>query len=415
MLSHYTRRFGYDTLRLNLDLGSDHTVLPLPTEDLWYGDKPLPCPRPSDPLQTSMQLKCLEVEAYGGGKLNLKNGERGLWRREDGVYYEWRRGPFVNLLSIEFSAPKLLFGHNKYPVSCDLLSDAFDEGTERARSFLGADLPPLHEFDLWRIDATSDVQLRSELEVGLVGMALYQRPLNGSLSTLHPTGGSVEWAAVSDFPRAICYGKSEESGDVKIAGRYRSELHVRGGKQFRKALAAAVAAGDLSSDLVAGRGARCLKGSALVEQGQGLCTELLGALIGVCDSAIDFVREVNTLTALESIGLLEAKAGVSRSRSVQLLGYAHIVRVLGWGFTGLSRTNIWRAKKEFEAAGIDPAAIEFSSAERLRAGAGMVAGGAIMGAAAAGGVLLGTAIGDALSPDAPSPKRSSKPALPESE
>lgn len=410
MLSDYTRRSGYDTLRLNWDMGSDPTVFSMPSEHLWYGEKPLPYPRPSDPLQTSLQLKCLEVEAFGGGKLNLKNGDRLFWRREDGIFYEWRYGQFTNLLSIEFSAPKLLFSHNKYPVSCDLLSDAFDEGTERARAFLGANLPPLQEFEAWRIDATSDVKLRSELEVGLVGMALYKRPLNGSLPTLHPSGGSVSWAAAGGLPGARCYGKSEETGDGKIAGLYRSETQVMGGKQFRKALAAAVAAGDLSPDLVAGTGARCLKGSALIEQGQKLCTGLLGALIAVCDNAIDFVREVNTVTAIEAIELLECRAGVNRGRAVQLLGYAHVVRVLGWGFTGLGRKGVWLAQKDFKAAGIDPASIEFSSAERLGAGAGMVVGGAVLGAAAVGGAVLGSAIVDALMPDAPLPKKPAEPA-----
>lgn len=79
MLSHYTRRVGYDTVRLNWDLGSDATVSPMPSEHLWYGDKPLPYPRVEGPSQTQMQLKCLEVEAFGGGKRDLKNG--GLLQR----------------------------------------------------------------------------------------------------------------------------------------------------------------------------------------------------------------------------------------------------------------------------------------------------------------------------------------------
>ena len=408
MLSHYTRRVGIDTIRLNWDLGSDAAVFPMPSEHLWYGDKPMPYPRPADPLQTKMQLRCLEVEAFGGGKRNLKNGDLLLWRREDGVFYELRRSQFANRLSLETSLPKLLFGHNKRPVPVDLLPDAFDELTRRAHAFVPC-LPDAYELDAWRIDVTSDVKLRSELEVGLVGMALYKRPLNGVLPTLYPSGGSVSWAASGGLPGARCYGKSEETGDEKIAGLYRSETQVMGGNQFRKVLAAAVAAGDLSGDLVAGKGARCLKGSALIEQGEKLCAGLLGALIGVCDSAIDFVREVNTVTALEAISLLEEKAGVNRSRACNLIGYSHIVRVLGWSFTGLTRKGIWEARKCFDAAGVDPAAIEFSSAEKLVAGVGMVAGGAVLGATAIAGAVLGSVIADKLVPDVPSPKRFAEP------
>ena len=409
LLRDYTRRFGYDTIRLNWELGSDATVNPMPSEYLWYGDKPLSYPSPDDPLQTRMQLKCLEVDAFGGGKRNLKNGDLLLWRRQEGVFYELRRGQYKNLLSLETSLPKLLFGHNKYPVAVDMLPAAFDELTRRGREFIPC-LPDVSELEAWRIDATSDVKLRSELEVGLVGLALYKRPLNGVLPTLHPSGGSVSWAASSGLPGARCYGKSEESGDEKIAGVYRNETQVMGGNQFRKALAFAIANGDLSPELVAGKGVRCLKGSALIEQGQSLCTGLLGALIGVCDSAIDFVREVNTLTALEAINLLEQKAGVTRSRAAQLVGYAHIVRVLGWNFTGLGRKGVWLAQNEFKAAGVDAALIEFSSAERFVAHAGMVVGGALAGGIAIAGAVAGSEIVDALLPEKSPSKKSAEPA-----
>ena len=86
------------------------------------------------------------------------------------------------------------------------------------------------------------------------------------------------------------------------------------------------------------------------------------------------------------------------------------MRVLGWGFTGLDRSNIWRAKRDFEVAGIDPASIEFSSHEKLAAGAGMVAGGAIIGGAAVAGMVIGTALADAISPpDKPGLVKSAKP------
>ena len=397
-MSEYTRRVGYDTIRLNWDIGSDPTVHRLPAEHEWYGDKPLPPPRKPNPAQTSLQLKCLEVDAYGGGRYDLKNGGRVLWRRENGVFYELRLGQFRTLLSLETSLPKLLFGHNKYPVPCDMLPDAFAELTARGRAFIGNDLPPVHELEAWRIDATSDVKLRSELEVGLVGRVLSDCSLNGAMPTRYPSGGSVSWPAASGHPGARCYGKSAETGDEKIAGVYRSEVQVMGGKQFRKALAFAVERGDLPSSVLSGRGSRCLRAETLATE-WGVCTGLLGALTGVLDGVIDLVREVNAVTALEAIDLLEEKAHVKRSRAAQLVGYSHIVRVLGWSFTGLDRTNIWRAKKDFEAAGVDPASIEFGTAEKLAAGAGIVAAGAVLGAVAMGGAVLGSALADALVPD----------------
>lgn len=404
----YTRRIGYDTIRLNWDIGSDRTVYRLPSEHEWYGDNPLPPPRKPDPVQASMQLKCLEVDAYGGGKYDLKNGGRLLWRRQEGVFYELRLGQYKTLLSLETSLPKLLFGHNKYPVPIDLLTDAFSELTARGRAFIGADLPPVDELEAWRIDATSDVKLRSELEVGLVGRVLSDCSLNGAMPTRYPSGGSVSWPAAGGHPGARCYGKSAETGDEKIAGVYRSEVQVMGGKQFRKALAFAVGRGDLPPDVLSGRGSRCLKAGTLASE-SGVCTGLLGALNRVLDGAIDLVREVNAVTALEAIDLLERKADVKRPRAVQLLGYAHIVRVLGWGFTGLDRSNIWRAKRDFEVAGIDPASIEFSSHEKLAAGAGMVAAGALYGAAAVAGTLIGNELADRMMPDKPAPVKSVEP------
>ena len=406
----YTPRVGYDTIRLNWDLGSDPTVFRMPSEYEWYGDNPLPPPRPSDPMQTSLQLKCLDVEASGGGKYDLKSGGRSLWRRENGVYYEWRRGHRGSSLLMETSLPKLLFGHNKYPVPLDMLSESLAELTLRGRAFIGSCLPPADELDVWRLDATSDVMLRSELEVGLVARVLADRPLNGVLPTRYPTGGSLSWAASGDFPRCICYGKFAESGDEKVAGMYRSEVRVRGGRQFRKALGLAVENGHLSPELVSGRGSRCVRAATLVSE-RNVCTGLLVGLTGALDSAIGFVREVNAMTAFDAINLLEEKAGVSRSRAVQLIGYSHIVRVLGWGFTGLNRTNIWRARKEFDAAGVDPALIEFSSAEKVSAGAGMVAGGALLGGMAIAGALIGSSIADALVPGVPQKSGAKSPDL----
>lgn len=393
-MSDYTRRFGYDTIRLNWDMGSDVTVFPMPSEYEWYGDKPLPSVRPPDPLQSSLQLKCLEVLPFGGGKRNLKNGDIGLWRRQDGVFFEWRRGSHINMLSLETSLPKLLWGHNKYPVSVDLLPDAFEELTRVGRSFIPS-LPPCSELDVWRIDATCDLRLQSELEVALVGRALSDSTLHGVMPVRYPTGGSVAWPAYAGRPGARCYGKSVESGDDTIAGLYRSEVQVMGGKQCRKALAFAVECGDLSPTLVSGRGKRCFKGETLATE-RAVCTGLLGALNGLLDNAIDLVRGVNDMTAFEAIDLLEQKASCSRSRAVQLVGYAHIVRVLGWGMTGLDRKGVWMAKKSFEVAGVDAASIEFSAAEKVGAGLGLVAGGAVLGAAAGVGVALGDALVEAI-------------------
>lgn len=70
------------------------------------------------------------------------------------------------------------------------------------------------------------------------------------------------------------------------------------------------------------------------------------------------------MTAIDAIGVLEQKAGVTRSHAVRLVAYSHIVRVLGWGYTGLSRKGVWEAKKRFDAAGINPVLIEFSSVEQ---------------------------------------------------
>jgi hypothetical protein len=399
-VNEYTRHVGFDTIRLNWDIGSDMTVYRLPSEHEWYGENPLPLPRPSDPLQTQMQLKCLEVEAFGGGKRNLKNGDLLLWRRQDGVFYELRRSQYRNLLSIETSLPKLLYGHNRLPVSPAMLPDALEELTRRGRGFIGVDLPPCDELEAWRIDATADVRLNSEMEVALVGRALADFSLNGAMPVRYPSGGSVHWAASRGFPGARCYGKFEESGNDKAIGQYRSEVQVMGGKQFRKALEFAVANGDLSSEIVSGRGKRCVRAGTLATE-KNLCTGLLGALNGILDGAIGLVRGVNDMTALEAIDKLQAKAGVSRSRAVQLVGYSHIVRVLGWGLTGLTPKGQWEARKHFEAAEVDPALIEFSSAEKIGAGVGMVAAGALIGASAVAGVVMGDALARAIDPDVP--------------
>ena len=412
MLSHYTRRFGYDTVKLNLDLGSDPTVFPMPSEHLWWADAVIPLTKPADPCQLSMQLKCLEVEARGGGKLDLKSRGLRLWRQQDGVHFEFHRSEHRSELRLECSLPRLLFGHNKLPVPPDLLPDAYAELTRRARLFLGPNLPDVHELEAWRIDATADMQLRSELECALVGRVLADRALNDAMPTRYPTGGSVSWPASKGMPGARCYGKSEQTGDEKIVGRYRAEVQCMGGKQFRKQLAKMVDDGQLDPKWLSGRGRACVKAECLASEPK-LCTGLLGALTGICDSAVDFVREAGSMTALEAIDLLEQKAGVNRSRAVQLVGYSHIVRVLGWGFTGLKNKGLWEAKRSFEAAGVNPASIEFSTAEKIGAGAGMVAGGAIAGGLLVAGAVAGSALADALVPDEPSPKKFVEPGPPQ--
>jgi hypothetical protein len=288
-----------------------------------------------------------------------------------------------------------------------MLPAAYAELEHRARKFIKC-LPAVHELEAWRIDATADMQLRSELECALVGRVLADRPLNDAMPTRYPTGGSVSWPASKGLPGARCYGKSEETGDEKIAGRYRAELQVMGGKQFRKQLAKMVEDGQLDPKWLSGRGTACVKAECLASEPK-LCTGLLDALTVVCGSAIDFVREAGEMTALEAIDLLELKAGVKRPRAVQLVGYSHLIRVLGWSATGLDRTNIWRAKKDFEAAGVDPVLIDFSRVQRIAAGAGMIVGGAVAGGLAVAGAMAGSALVDALLPDEPSPKKFVEP------
>jgi hypothetical protein len=403
--SHYTRTFGYDTVRFNWDLGSDPTVFPMPSDYEWFGNNPLPLPKEVEPCQLSMQLKCVavDIEARGGGHLNLKSSERGFWRKQDGVFFKLVRSQWGTVLAIEASLPKLLYGHNKNPLRPDMLPSAFDELTRRARGFIPS-LPDVSELEAWRIDATSDVQLRSELEVGLVARVLADRVLNNALPARYPTGGSLKWS----YPKTVnhstvrCYGKSAESGDESISGRYRNELQCMGGKQWRQQLADMVARGQLDPKWLSGRGRTCVKAECLITE-PALCTGLLEALTGLCDGAIDFVRGVGSMTAMQAIDLLQEKSGVTRSRAVQLVGYSHIVRVLGWGFTGLGRKGVWLAQNEFKTAGVDPAFIEFSSAEKIGAGAGMVAGGALAGGLAVAGAIAGNALVDALVPDKPGP------------
>lgn len=403
MLPHSTRKIGYDTIRLNWELGSDPTVFKMPPDFAWLADAKIPRPKPEtgDILQLKMQLKCFDVEARGGGTLSLKSGETRLWRRQDGVFYELRRGAYRSLLSLECSLPKLLWGHNKQPVPVARLSDAFDELTRRGREFIPC-LPDTYELETWRLDATSDRLLNSELELLLVSRVLADQPLNfgGGPATRYPSGGSLSWPAMGGFPGSRCYSKSVETGDEKLAGVYRSERQFMGGKHFRKALALAVANGDLSPAVTAGRGSRWLKGSQLIEQGERLCTGLLDPLTVVCDKAVDMVREVRTLTAWQAIDALE-KSGLNKSRAVQLVGYSHLIRVFGWSATGLTRKGIWEAKKAFEVANVDPTLIEFSSAERFGAGAGMVVGGALAAGLAIAGAVAGSELADALFPNKP--------------
>jgi hypothetical protein len=354
-----------------------------------------------------MQLKLVNVEARGGGKIDLKSRGVRLWRQENGVFFELRRSEYQQLLSLECSLPRLLYGHNKRPVLPADMPDAFAELTERARAFIPS-LPDVSELEAWRIDATADVQLASEFECGLVGRVLADRPLNDAMPTRYPSGGSVSWPASKGLPGARCYGKSEQTGDAKIAGRYRAEVQCMGGKQWRKQLADMVARGQLDPKWLSGRGRACVRAECLATE-PGLCAGLLDPLAGLCDSAIDLVREVKSVKAHEAIVLLEQKANVKRPRAVQLVGYAHLVRLFDWPATGLSKSNIWEAKKAFELAGIDPVLIDFSTAERISAGAAMVAGGAALGAAAVGGFVLGSALVDTLLPDAPSPKKFVEP------
>jgi hypothetical protein len=101
--------------------------------------------------------------------------------------------------------------------------------------------------------------------------------------------------------------------------------------------------------------------------------------------SVGCVKGLGAMTSLQAVDLLVQKGGVSLGRAYQLVAYAHAIRVLGWGATGLKTKGRWQAEKDFRAAGIDPKMVEFSGVERVGVGA---AAGALFAA--------GTVIGDKL-------------------
>jgi hypothetical protein len=249
-------------------------------------------------------------------------------------------------LSVEASLPRLIFGHNKKPVSRALLPLALADLQYRVREFLPM-APDVMSMEVRRVDATRDIHLAGEAEVRVLSEVLRGSLVHGVYPFSGESGVSLRWVKRG---RPVCraYGKSAESGDSSIAGQFRVEVQAGG----RKALDYAFNHGDLTlAALPGGQDGRVFP-LTLIE-GSGVCAGLLGPLVGVLSEAVGLVKGGDGVTSLQALDLLMSKGGVKFHRANQLLGYAHLVRTVGWSGLDphLSRQKQHDARKVFAERG----------------------------------------------------------------
>lgn len=260
--------------------------------------------------------------------------------------------------TFQCSLPKLLYGNNVQELPPSDVPAALDE----LHRLMQEDIPGCphpSEATPRRIDATANRRLGSEREVRAVLRACQAFKL-GRTKPYIGQEGTVNWPGKAGGHRSKVYSKFRDilrSGrevDEELCDQAEGVLRVESGAVglksiradlskalFAKALAASVQGGDLTVGTALG----C----------PGLAEAILGPLDGIVDSVL--ASEVIDMKKADFIKAF-MDAGFSYPNAVGKIGWAAAVKDYGWEGLMLTRQGIYKLRKEFERAGIDPQELE---------------------------------------------------------
>ena len=255
--------------------------------------------------------------------------------------------------TFQCSLPKVLYGNNVRELPPSDVPAALDE----LHKLLMQDIPGCCHPSLTtprRIDATDNRQLGSEQQVRAVLRACQVYKL-GRTTPYIGDSGSVNWPGKSGGHRSKLYSKyrdllrpgREVDEDLCVAaeGVLRVESGAVGLKSIRSDFAKALALAQSNGDLTVG--------TALA------CPELPGAILGPLNGIVDEVLG-SEVVDMKQADFIKAfmDAGFSYPNAVGKMGWAAAVREHGWENLMLTRQGIYKLRKEFERAGVDPLELE---------------------------------------------------------
>jgi hypothetical protein len=255
---------------------------------------------------------------------------------------------------LEASLPKVLYGTN---AGVELEDDgeiaaalAEVQGTVQRETSLAVDVAG---WSVRRVDVTADMRLEDEALVRVALLRLGTVPLRGR----YPVRGehlSVSWKRKKGSFTRKAYSKYQESGEEAARGVLRLEVGVLGQAAAKLALRQ-----DRRVE-VRGRDLTGATGAALREKVGGAMSKLVGPYVKE-------VVDVDIWTAFRQF-----RRSKRSDAAMRMLAYAKFAQMFG-GVEGLSalvtRQTVWKLKKEFEEAGVDPMEVDFTqggAAEALR-------------------------------------------------
>lgn len=253
--------------------------------------------------------------------------------------------------TFQCSLPKVLYGNNVQELPLSDVPAALDA----LHNLLLQDIPGCPHPSLTtprRIDATDNRQLASETEVRAVLKACQFQKL-GRTKPYIGQEGTVNWPKKSGGHRSKLYSKFREifrkEEDERILAQAVGVLRVESGSQglktiradFAKALSASASGGDLTVGTALG------------------CPGLAAAILGPLNAILDSVLE-SEVVDLKKVDFIKAfmDVGFSYPNAVGKMGWAAAVKDFGWEGLLLTRQGIYKLKKEFERAGVDPLELE---------------------------------------------------------
>jgi len=255
--------------------------------------------------------------------------------------------------TFQCSLPKVLYGNNVRELPPSDVPAALDA----LHKLLLEDIPGCCHPSLMtprRIDATDNRQLGSEQQVRAVLRACQVYKL-GRTKPYIGDSGSVNWPGKSGGHRSKVYSKYrdllrpgrevDEDLCVQAEGVLRVEVGAVGLKSIRSDIAKVMGVAFANGDMSVGTALGCL----------GLPGAILGPLNGIVDDVIG--SEVIDMKQADFVKAF-IDAGFSYPNAISKMGWAAAVREYGWDGLMLTRQGIYKLKKEFVKAGVDPLELE---------------------------------------------------------
>lgn len=262
------------------------------------------------------------------------------WKRVGNVYVEWVRrtsdhSEGFEEIRVETSLPKLLTGTNVGTFGFDRLGSAFSSLQNYIDTVIPG-LPGLLQWNLRRLDATGDIRLETQEHVKATLWKLRDLRIRNRGPVVGESQSSLSWPKKRGGITLKAYDKEEESGEKAARGILRVEAGAIGQKALKRVL-------DTEKPITV----------ETVLSNADIPKAVLGDFPEIVRKT---AKEVLQVTLYDAVLKLR-KQGKRMDTAVRLAGYAFIAQNLGWDALGISRQQIWQAKKDLLEAGLSTAEI----------------------------------------------------------